>query len=192
MTKPQLNLALDIGNVCIRIDRQNCSRALKLDAIPPALMELCTDYECGRIDDDGFFAGAQKLHSRTISRDEYEAAFNSILIEPVPGMSELVETFASRNIRPVFFSDISPIHLRRTRELFPAEACVPEGVYSFVAGAQKPAAAMFEYFEKFFGPCGLYVDDRPELIAAAGARSWHAVQFTSAEALDLELQKLGY
>lgn len=192
MEKMQLNLALDIGNVCIRIDRLNCARRLGLETIPPELMALCNEYECGKIDDDGFFAGAQKLISGKISRTEYEDAFNSILTEPVPGMSELVTTFARRNIHPVFFSDISPLHLRRTRELFPAAAQVPDGIFSFVAGAQKPAAAMFDAFEKKFGSCGLYVDDRPELIAAAAKRSWHAVQFTSAEQLDLELKKLGY
>ena len=71
----------------------------------------------------------------------------------------------------------------RTGELFPEAALVPDGIFSFSAGAQKPDEAMFAAFERSFGIPALYTDDRMELIEAARERGWNAVQFTSAENL---------
>lgn len=190
MNRPLL-LALDIGNVCVRIDHRNCVRGLGLSAIPQNLGRLATDYECGRLTEPEFFAAMFRELGGRYPEAEIVAAFNSILIEPVPGMIELVNTFPARNVRAVFFSDISPTHLARTRELFPAAATVPDGVYSFDCGAQKPSPRMRERFETRFGRPDLYVDDREELIRDAEAHHWHAMRFTGADALAAELEKLG-
>ena len=42
--------------------------------------------------------------------------------------------------------------------------------------ALKPEEAMFAAFERRFGVPDLYLDDRMDLINAANARGWHAVQ----------------
>ena len=98
-------------------------------------------------------------------------------------MEELVSTLDQYGFEARFFSDISLTHLTRTHDLFPAAACVPDGMYSFVAGGQKPSAEMFAAFEEKFGIPALYTDDRAELIETARKRNWNAVQFTSAENL---------
>ena len=190
MNRPLL-LALDIGNVCVRIDHRNCVRGLGLSAIPQNWGRLATDYECGRLTEPEFFAAMFRELGSRYPEAEIVAAFNAILIEPVPGMIELVNTFPARNVRAVFFSDISPTHLARTRELFPAAATIPDGVYSFDCGAQKPSPRMRERFETRFGRPDLYVDDREELIRDAEAHHWHAMRFTGADALAAELEKLG-
>ena len=105
-------------------------------------------------------------------------------------MSELVNSLPQMGITPVFFSDISTLHLARTRELFPAEATVKDGIYSFTSGGQKPSALMFDAFESRFGRPLLYVDDRMELIAAAKKRNWPALVFTSAEELKQALLQI--
>jgi FMN phosphatase YigB (HAD superfamily) len=87
-----------------------------------------------------------------------------------------------------FFSDISLTHLARTHELFSGADYVPDGMYSFVSGAQKPAEEMFAAFEEKFGVPALYVDDRAELIEAAQRRNWNAIRFTNAEALQAALK----
>ena len=185
-----LILALDIGNVCVRIDQRNCVRQLGLTAVPPELLAAATDFECGRIAEPEFFSSLYEMLDRKFTVAEIRAAFDSILIEPVPGMAELVGSLPGSGIRAVFFSDISTAHLRRTRELFPAAATVSDGVYSFDSGAQKPAPRMLEYFERRFGIPDLYVDDREELVLAARERRWPAVRFTGAAELRRELEKL--
>ena len=186
----KLTLALDIGNVCIKIDQQNVFRKLNIPQAPGGMFELSEDFECGRIDEEEFFERFRKLTGEKFSIEFLAAAFDSILIAPVPGMSELVSSMAENGIKPVFFSDISTAHLRRTRELFPAEKAVPDGIYSFVCGARKPSAEMLLGFEKSFGVPDLYVDDRIELIEAARKHGWHAVQFQGAENLSNELNNL--
>lgn len=187
----ELLLALDIGNVCIRIDHLNCIRELGLDTIPEPLRQTALEYECGRLSENEFFRAVHDLFEQRYPLEKITEAFNSILIEPVPGMVELVNSFPRRNIRAVFFSDISPTHLRRTREIFPAAIHVPAGIYSFESGALKPSAPMFERFESLFGVPDLYVDDRSELIASARCRGWHSCCFSGADALQTELEKLG-
>lgn len=177
-------LALDIGNVCVSIDHKNCAVNLGLPALPPAVLELCRDFEWGNIPDEksAFTRGAEILGNR-FTPEELKTAFNSILIEAVPGMSELVSSFPELGVEAHFFSDISPTHLTRTAELFPAFATVKGGVFSFETGAWKPSERMFAAFEERFGIPDLYVDDRAELIEAAIEHGWRAEVFRGAEDL---------
>ena len=186
----KLLLALDIGNVCIRINHQNCAEYLGFGTIPEPLRQKALEYECGQCSENEFFSGLHTLLNGRFSPEKIKAAFNSILIEPVPGMVELVQSFSGMGVKEVFFSDISPTHLQRTSEIFPAACQVPDGIYSFATGAMKPDKKMFNAFENHFGTPDLYVDDRSELIAGAKKHGWHAVQFTAAEQLREELKKL--
>ena len=176
-------LALDIGNVCVRINHANFADFLGVKSLPEESSVLLQEYEWGIIKSEAeFLDRSMKLFDGKFSADEMIAAFNSILIEAVPGMTELASDFAEMNVEAVFFSDISPTHLRRTWELVP-DICrnTAGGVFSFDAGAWKPSEAMFSRFEKLYGVPDLYADDRLELIFAAQKRSWNALQFTGAD-----------
>ena len=179
-------LALDIGNVCVKIDFANFAKNLQIDQIPETLIDLQRELECGRTTDEAFIYAA----SVACQRDPLTVmdAFNSILVEPVPGMEELISNLEKFDFEARFFSDISLTHLTRTHQLFPAAQFVPDGMFSFVAGAQKPAEEMFAAFEEKFGTPALYVDDRLELIEAARKRNWNAIQFTTADALQEALK----
>ena len=176
----KLYLALDIGNVCIKIDRSRCLDALGLAEFTDEMLSLARDFEWGKLEQEEFFNSFVSLLPERKSFQECLDAFNSILVEPVPGMCELVKEFLSRGVTPVFFSDISPTHLAHTRKIFPASELIPDGIYSFEAGAWKPSVEMFSAFEKRFDVPILYTDDREELIAGALAHGWNAVRFTDA------------
>ena len=170
-------LALDIGNVCVKIDFANFARNLNIPEIPAPIVELQRDLECGRTTDEAFiYAVCQCCKTDPITAMK---AFNSILIEAVPGMEELISSLDKYGYEARFFSDISLTHLARTHELFSGADYVPDGMYSFVSGAQKPDEIMFTAFEEHFGIPALYVDDRMELITAARARGWNSRQFTT-------------
>ena len=47
-------LALDIGNVCVKIDFANFARNLNIPEIPRAIVDLQRDLECGRTTDEAF------------------------------------------------------------------------------------------------------------------------------------------
>lgn len=183
-------IALDIGNVCIKIDHNGCYSKAGFTGMPPQeVMFLAREYECGRLTEDGFWTRFQQYApDKTKSRQELEKDFDSILVQPVEGMEDLISMLPLFNIQPVFFSDISARHLKLVRRMFRASAMVPDGIYSFEVGAMKPEDAMFEAFEKRFGVPALYVDDRKELIEAARKRGWNAIVFTNSEALSAAIQ----
>ena len=188
--RDEILLALDIGNVCVRIDPRNFPAALGLEALPGEVRELFRRYEHGEIDDGQFLESAGRALGGRFAAEELAAAFDSILIEAVPGMSELAAGFPLLGVRAVFFSDISPRHLRRTEALFPAFRSISGGVFSFDAGGWKPSAAMFDRFERLYGVPDLYTDDRAELIEAARKRGWRAEVFVSAADLRKKLADL--
>ena len=156
---------------------------------PQEVMFLAREYECGRLTEDEFWTRfKQYAPNQNKTRQDLEKDFDSILVEPMPGMEMLISALPLVGIQPVFFSDISERHLRLVRKMFRASAMVPEGIYSFEVGAMKPEEPMFEAFEKRFGVPALYVDDREVLIEAALKRGWNAVVFSDAKALQKALQ----
>ena len=183
-------IALDIGNVCIRIDHVGCYTKVGFDGMPPEeVMALSREYECGRLTEDAFWTQFQAFApDKTKAREDLERDFDSILTGTVPGMEELISTLPLFGIQPVFFSDVSARHMKLVRRMFRASALVPDGIYSFEVGAMKPDAAMFEAFEKRFGVPALYVDDREILIEAARKRGWNALVFSGADDLARALQ----
>lgn len=183
-------IALDIGNVCIKIDHVGCYSKVGFSGMPPEeVMQLSREYECGRLTEDEFWTAFQSFApDRSKSRKDLENDFDSILTGVMPGMEELISTLPLFGIQPVFFSDVSARHMRLVRKMFKASAMVPDGIYSFEVGAMKPEEAMFSAFEKRFGVPALYVDDREVLINAAKKRGWNAVVFTGAEDLTRSLQ----
>lgn len=187
----KLLLALDIGNVCVQIDHANFTRQLGIGENPPAMQELLREFEFGHIaDEKEFFERSAEIFNGRFSVSELKKAFDAILIAPVPGMEELAGEFAAMNVQAVFFSDISPAHLRRTKELFRAFSAVSGGVFSFECGNWKPSQEMFSAFESRYGIPDIYVDDREILIEAAKKRPWNAEIFTGAEDLREKLHAL--
>ena len=182
-------LAMDIGNVCVKIDHGLFPKQLGIGETPEAMKELLREFEFGHLDGEKeFLERAGEIFHNKFSCEKIREAFNAIIIEPVPGMEELISNLEKFDFEARFFSDISLTHLTRTHHLFPAAQFVPDGMFSFIAGAQKPAEEMFAAFEEKFGAPALYVDDRLELIEAARKRNWNAIQFTTADALQEALK----
>ena len=178
-------IALDIGNVCLEIHPERCFGALgfrSMAEIPPEVLFLANErFERGEVTPAEFLQEFRKLTGTVFPDEELERAFRSIIGPAISGMAELVSGLEARGYRPVFFSDTSVTHLDEVRRKFPAEAAVPEGVYSYEVHAKKPEKAMFETFESRFGVPAFYFDDRQELIEGAVRHGWNAHRFVSAE-----------
>lgn len=187
----KLLLALDIGNVCVKINTAAFAGKLGFDDLPETLLRFYRDFETGIIRDEDEFLGkcSDFLHGN-FTPGEIKTAFNAILVEPVPGMADVVSEFEKMGVQTIFFSDISPTHLKRTEELFSAFDRVSGGIFSFESGGTKPSLQMFSRFEKLYGIPDLYVDDREDLIAAAKKYGWNAEVFVSAENLRKKLRSL--
>ena len=183
-------LAIDIGNVCVKIDFTLFPKALGLEQMPDAIKNLLREFEFGHITEAEFCALVSRELGNRFSTDEVKNAYNKIIIEPVPGMVDLVNSLPAKNIQAIFLSDISPTHLQRTRDVFGAFDAVAGGIFSFKCGNWKPSEEMLGSFEKQYGKPDLYVDDRMELITGARERGWNAQQFIGAEDLREKLAAL--
>lgn len=124
----------------------------------------------------------------------YAENFNRTIPGPVVGTHELARRVKARGV-PLFaltnfgvefwngFVPTAPIF-----ELF------DDIVVSGEVQCAKPDPAIYAIAEERFGlpPEQLFfIDDKPENIAAARARGWHGHVFTDADALEVELVRLG-
>lgn len=181
-------IALDIGNVCIKIDPLTACVKMGFKTIDPVLLKAELKFETGYSTEEEFCRAILATDAaKDKSVDELRAIFDSILVAPVEGMPELVASLPARGIQPVFFSDISTRHLALTRKMFPAAKFVPCGIYSFATGVMKPHEWMFRAFEGRFGKPFLYTDDRADLIDTAQKFGWKAHRFINAQELESAL-----
>ena len=182
--------AIDIGNVCIAIDKNAPFKGMGFT--PTAdfsgkLTEFVRRLEFGEITEDEFFSSlGEQPECQNLTKSDVMRLYDSILLTPVAGMRELLTLLPDMGVTPVFFSDISTFHLEGSRQRFP-EMRRFEGIYSFNFGAYKPSEILFEAFEKKYGKPVIYTDDRMELITAAREYGWNAHCFVSAEELKKQI-----
>lgn len=176
-------IAFDIGNVNIKIDPPGVIQRFgwSKDEVPKYI-DLELQMERGEISDAEFFQALKRSQPER-SEEELRGLFDSGLLDPIPGMEDLLEKCVAHGIQPVFLSDISDAHLKGFRRRFRNADKYP-GVYSYLVGALKPSPLMLGTFEERYGKPDLYVDDRADLIEAAVARGWNAKVFEGAEWLD--------
>ena len=175
-------LALDIGEVCVKLDQQAVmGELMNAGADLSLLMPILEELECGRITEDVFFADiATKLNRDAQYLRDW---FGKIIDTEMPGMAKIIERITP-DWNFVFLSDISTPHLTICRGKISFFERARGAVFSFQAGCRKPAAGMYEYFEKHYGMPDLYIDDRPQNIAAAIERGWPSRQFVSTADLE--------
>ncbi|MBQ7176035.1 MAG: hypothetical protein IJS08_01360 [Victivallales bacterium] len=184
-------IAFDIGNVCIAISVERCQEATGIPADRPEWVSLCQNLEWGRISIQDFLAKAEKLAPKGhLPAGGMLEAFNAKILQPIPGMEALLKTLADKGVQPVFFSDISQLHLDCFRQRF-SGASEYQGIYSFEIGAWKPSPSMFAAFEERYGTPLLYVDDRQELIDAALSHGWkNSICFKGTKSLEQNISRL--
>ena len=183
-----LTVALDIGNVCVRLEYENVFRAAGLEpgsALPEDADRAFCELECGRIETEEWLDVLWNSLGRRFSKEHLLNGWNSILAEPFPGVEKYIRKYTESGVKFVYLSDISRLHLNNVCRMLPFAHLIYDGVYSFEAGVRKPGAAMYELFEKRHGVPDFYFDDKLCNIEGARTRGWNAIQFTHAEQLDL-------
>jgi len=89
-----------------------------------------------------------------------------------------------RGVPTYVFSNTNELAVGHIRKSFPFFSQFNGYVCSYEHGAMKPDAKLYEVVERtsrLGGSEMLYLDDRPENVAAGAARGWHAVLHESAE-----------
>ena len=186
-------IALDIGNVCIHITPERCAEALGYPVsvgIPESFMGSVDKLERNLISEQQWLADFHKVTENKFSDDELRLAYNKVLGEEKEGIKEFLQQKTEEGCRIIFFSDTSEVHINSIFRNLSFANLITGGVYSFDMGAKKPEPGMYEEFEKKFGIPDLYLDDKPENIAAGKERGWTSFVFTETDKLIQDLSKI--
>jgi len=102
-------------------------------------------------------------------------------------------TQLNQNISLHIFSNTNDLATEHVRRNFPFFAHFDGYILSYEVGGIKPHARIYEAMEAMCGRSGadlIYLDDRPENIAAGAARGWRAILHETPEKTRAAVDKL--
>jgi len=171
-------VALDIGNVCLKLSLERCMDNLRVPqntSIPEEFHQAVFGMETGLIDENEWLKVFRQITAGKFTDNELRYAYNSMLGKEIPETADFVKSAVNAGYRVIFFSDTSPLHLMHIFRNLSFSHLITGGVYSFEAGTRKPDSVMYQEYEKRYGIPDLYLDDKPENISAAEKREWKTV-----------------
>ena len=193
-------LALDLGNVLVKVDHMRfCRRLADMAGLTPEEVyariftsDLEPGFDTGRLSSEEFHRRVTDHFGVTLPFPQFSWWWNDIFA-PMEGMAELVSRLAARY--PLFLlSNTNPLHFNFIREHYPFLALFQSLVLSFEVGSRKPEPAIYQALIKRTGlspgQC-LFVDDKLPFVAAArdqGLTAWH---FTAPQDFFRDLQRHG-
>jgi HAD superfamily hydrolase (TIGR01509 family) len=178
-------VVFDLGKVLVDFDYSIAvSRIAGRSRLTPSEVEhfffhspLLVDYESGRRTRQEFFERAQQATGFQGGLEEFGEFFADIFTEIAP-MIELHAELRRRGFKTFIFSNTNDLAVEHIDRNFPFFRNFDGYIYSYEVGAMKPEAKIYESLEKLTGRRGpeiIYLDDRPENVAAGAARGWRAI-----------------
>jgi glucose-1-phosphatase len=190
----------DFGGVICTFDyRIFCGRlarrtARMADEVFAALFgdSLQEHFETGKLSGRAYHQAVMARIGTDVSYEEFFPMYGDIFTE-IPATCELLHRLRARY--PLYLlSDTNEIHFGYVRERVEALRLFEEFVVSFEVGTLKPDPRIYQEALRRSGlPASacVFVDDRAINVEGAARMGMHAVQFTSAEQVAADLQRLG-
>jgi FMN phosphatase YigB (HAD superfamily) len=178
-------VVFDLGKVLVDFDYSIAARRVaasstqppeNLDAFlssSPALVQ----FETGLLTRQSFFDRIQNATGFRGNVHEFGGMFADIFTE-IPPMIELHAELRRRGFKTYIFSNTNDLAIEHIRRNFPFFGNFDGYIFSYEVKAMKPDAPIYEALEHMAGRCGaeiVYIDDRPENIAAGAARDWRTI-----------------
>jgi HAD superfamily hydrolase (TIGR01509 family) len=184
METPKI-VVFDLGKVLVDFDysiaipRIAAHSTLSLAGIKTFFFHshLLVDYESGRLTRLEFFEQAQQATGFRGRIAEFGEFFADIFTA-IPPMIEIHAELHRRSVPTYIFSNTNDLAIEHVRRNFPFFHNFDGYIFSYEVKAMKPDAKMYEALEKLTGRRGaeiLYLDDRPENVAAGAARGWRTI-----------------
>jgi FMN phosphatase YigB (HAD superfamily) len=182
---PQPAIIFDLGKVLVDFDyrvavkrlAQRCANPLLAAAKIANQIPLLTDYESGRLSTPEFFERIRAVCGFPGKFEEFADIFGDIFTE-IPPMVSLQRQLRAAGFNTYIFSNTNELAVRWITGHFPFFGHFDGYIYSFEHKAQKPESKLYEVVEATSGRRGadlIYIDDRPENIAAGQTRGWRVI-----------------
>lgn len=194
-------VVFDLGKVLLDFDYLIAARriAARSKMGPEELMRFLArsptlaEFERGRVTRQQFFEEIRAATGFAGGLDEFATAFGDIFVEIEP-MVQLHSALRRRGLATYIFSNTNDLAVEYIRRAFPFFSHFDGYVFSYEHGVMKPDAGLYEVLERQSGTWGaeiVYLDDRPENVAAASARGWQAILHESPEQSRAAITEMG-
>lgn len=194
-------VVFDLGKVLVDFDyriaaRKIAPRTRMSDSeLMRSMMQspLLAHYETGLIDREQFYREICAATGFRGSLDEFGGFFADIFT-PIEPMIELHSALRLKGVPTYIFSNTNDLAVHHIRRAFPFFANFDGYILSYEHHALKPDPKLYEVVERQSARRGaqiLYMDDRPENVAAGAARGWQTVLHKTPEMSRAAVEKLG-
>jgi HAD superfamily hydrolase (TIGR01509 family) len=194
-------VVFDLGKVLLEFDYRIALRKITLRcrlALPELIHFVTHDplllrYETGLLTSEQFYNEICAVAGFEGSHDEFADLFGDIF-SPIEPMIQLHAALRQRGLATYIFSNTNEMAISHIRKRYAFFGGFDGYVYSYEHQVMKPAAGLYEVVERLSGRSGreiLYLDDRPENVAAGAARGWQAILHTTPENSQAEVARLG-
>ncbi len=199
--KTAKTIVFDLGKVLVDFDYAIAGRKLAARAKMPALelgqflihVPLIIRYETGLLTSEEFYQEVRAASGYLGDMAEFASLFADIF-SPIEPMIQLHSELRRRGFPTYIFSNTNELAIRFIRNRFPFFQEFDGYILSYEHRSMKPEPRLYEVVEAQSGARGaeiLYLDDRPENIAAGADRGWQVILQESSEKTRAAIQKLG-
>ena len=200
MTIPSA-VVFDLGKVLVDFDYGIAARRIAaggrmtIQEIAQYIQQssLFVQYELGAVTTQQFCAEICRVTGFRASLAEFGECFADIFV-PIEPMVQLQATLRQRGLPAYIFSNTNELAVEHISRSFPFYANFDGYILSYQHGAMKPDARLYEVVERQSAGRGaeiLYLDDRPENVAAGAARGWQVILHQNPEQTRTEIINLG-
>ncbi|MCX8092381.1 MAG: HAD family phosphatase, partial [Verrucomicrobiae bacterium] len=150
-------------------------------------------FETGQMSAREFYEEVRRATGFRGSFEQFAEFFADIFWE-IPEMVGLHRALRERGFPTWIFSNTNPLAVGHIRRRFPFFSQFDGYILSYEVHAMKPDARIYEAFEARAGWRGaqvLYLDDRPENVAAGAARGWQVILQESPQNTLAAMRQLG-
>src|SRR5437016_5310092 len=193
-------VVFDLGKVLVDFDYSIAARKIAARAkMAPAQIThfisqspLLFRYETGLLTTGQFYQEVCATTGYCGQADEFGQCFADIFT-PIEPMVQLQAALRQSGLPAYIFSNTNELAVGHIRRNFPFFANFDGYILSYEHGAMKPDEKIYEVVERSSGRRRaeiLYLDDRPENVAAGAARGWQVILQESPERTMAAVQKL--
>jgi 2-haloacid dehalogenase len=194
-------VVFDLGKVLVDFDYSIAARRIgQHSRMAPAEIRHFIDHspllfrlERGRITSEQFYREVSGATGFGGSFDDFKSFFSDIFA-PIEPMVRLHADLRRQGFPTYIFSNTSDLAVGHIRRNFPFFSDFNGYILSYQHGVMKPDAGLYEVVERETGRKGgelLYLDDRPENVAAGAARGWEVILQETPEKTRAAVEKLG-